>query len=64
MRMKSGRKRRQKRLLWGKKKKIKRYESKAAGMTQGAQPTPRECQRGAGRELFYYYFFFQLSSSL
>lgn len=52
-----------KRVLWGKNT-HKRYESKAAGMTQGAQPTPRECQRGAGRELVYCYFFFQLSSFL
>lgn len=45
-------------------KKRKPRELRAKRVTQDAQPTPRECHRGAGRELLYYYFSFQLSSLL
>lgn len=41
--------------FWEKKRKSRGL--RAERVTQGAQPTPRECHRGAGRELLYYYFF-------
>lgn len=58
-RMKSGRKRRQKSLF--QEKRAPKLCERGRGMRPGAQPAPRECHRGAGRELLYYYFLFQLA---